>query len=50
MNGSKEYWLKEVYRHLEIALIGIPDANRVHVELAIESLNKYAEMLNNERI
>ncbi len=50
MNHDKSYSLKEVYRHLEISLIGIPDANRTHVERAIECLNKYNKMLEMERM
>ncbi len=50
MNGKdKDYWLKEANKHLAIALIGIPDANRVHVERAIECLGNYQEMLIKER-
>jgi hypothetical protein len=46
---SKEYWLLEANKHLAIALIGIPDANRVHVERAIECLGNYQQMIINER-
>jgi hypothetical protein len=41
MNGDRDYWLKEAYRHLEIALIGIGKKQREHILKAIESLNKY---------
>jgi hypothetical protein len=41
MNGDREYWLKEAYRHLEIALIGIGNKQRKHINMAIEALNKY---------
>jgi hypothetical protein len=47
MNGDRNYWLKEAYRHLEIALIGIGDKQRDHIHKAIEALNKYRK--ENER-
>jgi hypothetical protein len=53
MNNDKhdrDFWLREANRHLAIALIGIPDANREHVEKALECLEKYKQMLDNERI
>ena len=50
MVKGKDYWLKEANRHLAIALIGIPDANRIHVDRAIECLANYQKMLINERI
>ena len=50
MNGKdKDYWLLEANKHLAIALIGIPDANRVHVERAIECLANYQKMVIDER-
>jgi len=51
MNGKdKDYWLKEANKHLAIALIAIPDKNRVHVEKAIECLGNYQKMLVQEQI
>lgn len=50
MNHDKDYWLKEANKHLAIALIAIPDKNRVHVEKAIECLANYQKMVINERI
>ena len=47
---DKDYWLKEANKHLVIALIAIPDNNRVHVEKAIECLANYQQMVINERI
>ena len=41
MNGDKDYYLKEAYRHLEIALIGVKKRQRDHILAAIECLNKY---------
>lgn len=41
MFNDKEYWLKEAYRHLEIALIGCRTKTREHIDKAIEALNKY---------
>lgn len=46
---NKDYWLLEANRHLAIALIAIPDSNRVHVEAAIECLGNYQKMLVEER-
>ncbi len=50
MNGDKEYYLKETYRHLALTYIGIPDANRKQLDKVIDCLNKYNKMLENERI
>ena len=47
---SKDYWLREANRHLAIALIGITDQNRVHVEKAIECLANYQQMVISERM
>jgi len=41
MDGDKYYWLKEAYRHLEIALIGAGKKQREHINKAIEALNKF---------
>ena len=41
MNGDKTYWLKEAYRHLQLALIGIRKKTREHIEAAIECLENY---------
>jgi hypothetical protein len=42
MNGQKKYWIREAYRHLELALIGVHSHKvRKHIESAIEALNKY---------
>lgn len=49
-NHPKDFWLKEANRHLAIALIGVPDANRVHVEAALDCLEKYRQMLINEKV
>ena len=44
MNGEKKYWIREVYRHLELALIGVHNHKvREHIESAIECLNKHEE-------
>lgn len=43
MNGEKDYYLKEAYRNLELALIGVRDITRQHIEAAIENLEKYKE-------
>ena len=41
MDGNKKYWLQEIYRHLELALIGVREKTRKHIESAIECLEKY---------
>lgn len=41
MNGQKDYYLKEAYRHLGLALIGVRKSTREQIELAIENLKKY---------
>lgn len=47
---NKEYWLEETERHLAIALLGIPDPNREHIEKAMECLEKYKKMLTQEKM
>ena len=44
MIKNKDYWLKEANRHLAIALIGIPEKNRRHVDKAIECLGNYQKI------
>lgn len=42
MNGENKYWIRETYRHLELALIGVQSHKvREHIEDAIECLNQY---------
>ena len=44
MNGQKKYWIREAYRHLELALIGVRNRKvRELIEGAIECLNKHEE-------
>jgi hypothetical protein len=44
MNNDKKYWIKEAYRHLELALIGAHNHKvREHIDLAIECLNEYCK-------
>jgi hypothetical protein len=47
---DKDFWLKEANRHLAIALLGIPDANRIHVEKAMECLGNYQKMIIQEKM
>jgi len=46
MNGIKNYWIKEAYRHLELALIGCRKKTRENIEKAIECLEKYEQKSN----
>lgn len=41
MNGDPKYWLKEAYRHIELALIAAQGKCREQIEKAIECLEKY---------
>ena len=43
MNGQKNYFLHEAYRHLGLALVGVREITRTQIELAIENLKKYEE-------
>ena len=40
MNNDHFYWLKEAYRHLELALIAASGKSYEHIDKAIECLNK----------
>jgi len=48
MPDGKDYWLKETYRHLTLAAIGAQGKSREHIEKAVECLEKYEKMVNED--
>ena len=50
MNGIKNYWIKEAYRHLELALIGCRKKTREHILSALDALEQYEKEINDEKI
>jgi len=48
MPNGANYYIKETYRLLELALIGARKSSRKYIEQAIESLVKYEKELKNE--
>jgi hypothetical protein len=49
MPDGKDYWLKETYRHLTLAAIGAAGKSREHIEKAVECLEKYEKIINEEK-
>jgi len=47
-DGERNYWLKETYRHLTLAAIGAQGKSREHIGKAMECLEKYEKIVNED--